>query len=1067
MQRFGPATREWFAANFAAPTRVQREGWPVIAGGEHALLVAPTGTGKTLAAFLWAIDRLMTGGDDRSGTRVVYVSPLKALAHDIDRNLRAPLEGIAARAAGARVPRVALRTGDTSAAERRRQLREPAEILVTTPESLYLLLTSSAREGLRNVDTIIVDEVHALAPSKRGAHLALSLERLCALAGEPQRIGLSATARPLPEIARWLGGDRPVRIVDAAEAPALDLQIIVPVADMTKPAEGRPLDDERPGDKGIWPTIHPRLLDLIRAHRTTIVFVNSRGLCERLARRLNELAGAELCRAHHGSLAQAERRDIEAALAAGKIAAIVATSSLELGIDMEAVDLVVLVESPASTASGLQRVGRAGHGVGRTSIGRIFPKHRGDLLEATVVAERMRAGRVEAIEAPANPLDVLAQQVVAMVAADPWPVDQLAARVRRAAPFSALPDSALLELLDMLSGRYPSTAFAELAPRLVWDRERDLLTPRRGARLIALVSGGTIPDRGTYPVVLGEGGPRVGELDEEMVHETLPGQTFALGATTWRVQRITRDRVIVTPAPGESGKLPFWRGDGPGRPIELGRDIGAFTRELGGLDDAAARARLAAGGLDPLAAHNLVALLAEQRAATGTLPTDQAITVERFRDEIGDWRVCILTPFGARVHAPWAIALEGRLLAETGTPVQTMWSDDGIVLRFADADQLPEPDALLLDADEVDERLLERLGATSLFAAAFRENAARALLLPRRRPGERTPLWLQRLRSQQLLAVAQQYPAFPIIVETYRTCLRDVFDVPALRALMADVRAGVITVDAVETAGASPMARTLMFDYVAAYLYEGDLPVAERRAQALALDRQMLRELLGDEELRDLLDPQAVAEVAAELQGTDAERRARDADELHDLLRRIGDLDDAELAARTEGDAAALIAQLLTSGRALRAGDRWIAAEDAALYRDALGITLPPGLPDRLLAPIASALDQLLLRHARSHPPFTAADVAARHGIGAATVHAHLAAMAARGELVRGGGPDEYCHPEVLRRMKRRSLARLRSEVAPVEAPALGRFLVAWHGAGPFDPLRSGPRRGRARLEEV
>jgi ATP-dependent Lhr-like helicase len=573
---------------------------------------------------------------------------------------------------------------------------------------------------------------------------------------------------------------------------------------------------------------------------------------------------------------------------------------------------------------------------------------------------------------------------------------------------------------------------------LVWDRERDLLSPRRGSRLIAIVSGGTIPDRGTYPVTLGEGGPRVGELDEEMVHETLPGQTFALGATTWRVERITRDRVIVSPAPGESGKLPFWRGDGPGRPIELGRDIGAFTRELGELDDAAGRARLRAAGLDVLAATNLMALIAEQRATTGTLPTDRAITVERFRDEIGDWRICILTPFGARVHAPWAIALEGRLQAETGMPVQTMWSDDGIALRFADADELPEPDALLLDPEQVDERLVERLGATSLFASAFRENAARALLLPRRRPGERTPLWLQRLRSQQLLSVAREYPAFPMIVETYRTCLRDVFDLPALRSLMADARSGAVTVDAVETSGPSPMARSLMFDYVAAYLYEGDLPVAERRAQALALDRQMLRELLGDEELRDLLDPQAVAEVAAELQALDPERRARDADDVHDLLRRLGDLTGAELTARTASDPAPLLATLVDQGRAAALGDRWIAADDAPLYAD------------------PAAIDQLLLRYARTHPPFTAADASARFGRDVSTT---LDAMLSRGELVRGA-PGEYCHPDVLRRIKRRSLARLRSEVAPVDAPALGRFLVAWHGVDRV-------QRGRARLEET
>ncbi|HWN70591.1 MAG TPA: DEAD/DEAH box helicase, partial [Haliangium sp.] len=707
MDRFGPATRAWFTSAFAAATPVQEQGWARISAGEHALLIAPTGSGKTLAAFLWCVDRLSHERAGRKhaepGVRVVYVSPLKALVYDVERNLRTPLVGIARAAERLAIevalPSVAVRTGDTPSRERQAQARHPADILITTPESLYLLLTSQARETLRTVDTIVVDEVHALAPTKRGAHLALSLERLSHLAAsagrDPQRIGLSATARPLDEVARFLGGDRPVTIVDAGAAPRLDVEIVVPVEDMTRPEDSLPppgldadggvslLAPEERGERserGMWPAIYPRLLDLIRSHRSTILFVNSRGLCERLTRRLNELASAEssgaapeqvIARSHHGSLAHSERKQIEEALKAGQIQAIVATSSLELGIDMGAVDLVVLVESPGSAASGLQRVGRAGHAVGEVSKGRLFPKHRGDLLEAAVVVERMGRGAIESLRVPRNPLDVLAQHIVAMVASEPWHVDALRAVVHRCASFRDLPDDAFTGVLDMLAGRYPSHAFAELAPRIIWDRETDVLTPRRGAKTISLISGGTIPDRGTYGVYLGEDGPRVGELDEEMVHETTPGQTFTLGATTWRVERITRDRVLVTPAPGEAGKLPFWRGDGPGRPIELGRAIGGFVRELAAMEPERALAHLAERHrLDPLAARNLLAYIEEQRAATGTLPTDRSITIERFRDELGDWRVCILSPFGARVHAPWALALQARLGQSAGFPVQ-------------------------------------------------------------------------------------------------------------------------------------------------------------------------------------------------------------------------------------------------------------------------------------------------------------------------------------------------------------------------------------------------------------
>ncbi|MCX5746397.1 MAG: DEAD/DEAH box helicase, partial [Proteobacteria bacterium] len=882
LARFGPITRAWFAATFAGPTPVQERGWEAIARGEHTLMLAPTGSGKTLAAFLWCLDRVTR--DPRAGTRVVYVSPIKALAYDVERNLRAPLAGLQALGAAAGVV-VDVRTGDTPAKERERQRKHPGQILITTPESLYLILAGAARDRLATVDTIIVDEIHALAPTKRGIHLALTLERMAELvrrAGhpEPQRIGLSATQRPLIEVARYLGGDRPVAIVDASAPLQIDLQIIVPVAEMEKPEKPDP-SAARSEDTGMWPHIHQRLLELIRAHRSTIVFVNSRRLAERVSQAIAALVpeDPDLVRAHHGSVARHQRFEIEEALKAGRLRAIVATSSLELGIDMGAVDLVVQIESPGSVARGLQRVGRAGHHVGGTSIGRIIPKFRGDLLEATVIAKLMLAGEVESVRVPDSALDVLAQQIVAMVASEVWTVPDLERVIRRAASYRDLPRPALVGVLDMLAGRYPSDEFAELRPRLTWDRQADTLVGRRGARLLAVVSGGTIPDRGLFGVHLGAKGPRIGELDEEMVAESRKGETFILGASTWRIEEITRDRVIVTPAPGEPGKMPFWRGAGPGRPVELGRALGAFCRELDARlagDPRAARAWLEdVYHLDALAADNLATYLADQRAATGAVPTDRAITIERFRDELGDVRVCILSPFGGRVHAPWSLVLARRLEEQLGYPVHPLWSDDGIALRFADGDVPPSDDDLLPDPDDVERILVDELARSSTFASHFRENAARALLLPRRRPGQRTPLWAQRLRAQQLMGVALRFPAFPITLETYREVLRDVYDVPALVDVLGQLRSGAIRVERATTETSSPFARSLVFDYVAAFLYEGDAPLAERRAQALSLDRALLKELIGGGELRDLLDPTVIAEVTAELQHVAASRRAR------------------------------------------------------------------------------------------------------------------------------------------------------------------------------------------------
>ncbi len=1087
LARFSEPTRAWFAEAFAGPTRAQELGWEAISGGAHTLLHAPTGSGKTLAAFLWCLDRCFTDPRPRTdrSVRILYVSPLKALAYDVERNLRAPLAGIrrTASRSGVELPevRVASRTGDTPADARRALAKDPPEILVTTPESLYLLLTSRARSVLAGVEHVIVDEVHALAATKRGTHLALSLERLEVLvtgAGHPppQRIGLSATQRPLEAIAAYLGGNGPgreVTIADAGARKALQLTITVPVEDMSRLGELLDPDDQPSGPAAgpearhsIWPAIHPQLLELIRRHRSTLVFVNSRRLSERLASRLNELAGEELVRAHHGSIAREQRLEIEAALKEGRLPALIATSSLELGIDMGAIDLVVQIEAPPSVAAGLQRIGRAGHSVGEVSNGVIFPKYRGDLLEAAVVAERMLAGAIEETRLPRAPLDVLAQQIVAACAMDTWRVDDLLALVTGADAFRELSREQLIGVLDMLSGRYPSDEFAELRPRVVWDRATDEITSRNDARVLAITSGGTIPDRGLYGVFLpddgsGRGGRRVGELDEEMVYESRVGETFLLGASTWRIEEIKPDRVVVTPAPGEPGKMPFWKGDGVGRPIELGRAIGSFLRELEPMAADAATDRLRRDhALDELAARNLVAYLADQREATGVLPTDRTIVIERFRDELGDWRVCLLTPFGGRVHAPWAMAVEARLRERYTVDVQVLWSDDGIVVRLPEADDAPPESELILEPDEAEALLMGALGGTALFAARFRENAARALLLPRRRPGQRTPLWMQRRRSADLLAVAGQYGSFPIILETYRECLRDVFDMPALREVLSGIRSRQVRVVSVETPRASPFAASLLFDYVGSYMYEGDAPLAERRAQALALDRDLLAELLGADELRELLDPAAVGEVELELQALAGGRRPHTVDGVHDLLRRVGDLSTDEVSARVVGDvaAAAALASLEADRRAVSvriAGEeRWIAVEDVARYRDALGVSPPPGVAEAWLAPDdGEPLDALLRRWARTHAPFTAAEPASRWAIAPSLAAARLAHLVATDRLVEGsfrpgGTTAEYADPEVLRLLRRRTLAHLRREVEAVPSEALGRFLPGWHGIG-------------------
>lgn len=1081
--------REWFATSFPEPTAPQIQGWPTIVGGAHTLICSPTGSGKTLTAFLSSLDRLITteAPAPKQRTRVLYISPLRALAFDVEKNLRAPLAGIGLAAERLGIPFqepvVAMRTGDTPARERQQLARKPPDLLITTPESLYLMLTSSVRDTLVNVDTVIIDEIHALAPTKRGSHLMLTLERLEEITKTPpQRIGLSATQRPLEEVARFLGGQsngqpREVAIVDTGVRKTLDISVVVPVEDMgdlgaVKQGEltpGPASSALAPRRASIWPSVYPRILDQILEHRSTIIFCNARRQAERLASHINELAEQrgigvdpetgvvveELVKAHHGSLAREQRVVIEDQLKRGTLRAIVATSSLELGIDMGAVDLVIQVESPGAVSRGLQRIGRAGHSVGEPSIGTIYPKHRHDLLETAVVARHMLDGRIESTRYLRNPLDVLAQQIVAHVAiTGEATVASVAAMVRRCAAYSDLSDDVLNGVLDLLSGRYPSEEFSELRPRLVWDRIDGKLRARDGAQRLAVTNGGTIPDRGLFGVFLPDG-TRVGELDEEMVYESRPGETFLLGASSWRIEDITFERVVVTPAPGQPGKMPFWRGDQLGRPVELGRAFGEFVRETRALSHDTAIAKLSNDHqLDEWAAQNVVQYLDEQVEATGVVPDDRTIVVERFRDEIGDWRICIHSPFGTPVHAPWAMAIEQRLQSKFDMRIETMWSDDGIVIRLPEAADTIDASEFMLEPEEVREIVVNGLPQTSLFAARFRECAARALLLPRRRPDQRTPLWQQRQRAADLLSVAAKYPTFPILLETSRECLQDVFDVPALCDVLTQVRSRSIRVVSIDTAKASPFAQSLMFNWIASYMYEGDAPLAERRAAALSLDRDLLNSLLGAEELRELLDAGVLSDTELELQCLVGHRRAKTTDEVHDVLRRVGDLTTAELAARSDISVSDSVDQLLRERRIISVGiageERFIAAEDAALYRDALGCALPLGLPAAFTDPVQQPLVHLVARYARTHAPFENHEVATRFGATAERIASACEQLEAESRLVRGefrpaGLDREWCDVEVLRQLRRRSLAMLRKEVEPVEQAALARFLPAWH----------------------
>ncbi len=1041
LRSFHPVVRAWFEERFGSPSPPQAQGWPVIGRGENALILAPTGSGKTLAAFLKCLDQLyQEGGGTGSGVQVLYISPLKALNNDVHRNLEIPLEGIEAKARemGVELPRLttAVRTGDTPQRERAAMLRKPPHVLITTPESLYLMLTSKAREILRTVRYVIVDEIHAVCGTKRGVHLSVSLERLEALTGgrSPVRVGLSATQRPLEEIARFLGGvGRDVTIIDTGSRKELDLLVEVPVEDMRALPENT-----------IWSAVYPRLLELIRQHRSTLIFVNYRGLAERLADRLNSLAGEEIARVHHGSMSREVRQRVERDLKEGRLPCLVATSSLELGIDVGAIDLVVQVESPKSVARGLQRVGRAGHVLGAASKGRLIPKYRGDLLEMACIVREMQRGQVEETRVPTGALDVLAQQVTAMAAVDAWRVDDLQALLRRSYCYRDLTRRQLETVLAMLSGRYPSEEFRDLRPRIVWDRERDVIRGRENARSLAVLSGGTIPDRGYYGVYLEGSNVKLGEVDEEFTYESRVGDVFALGSGTWRIQAIDHDRVTVIPAVGAIPRMPFWKGDGLGRPYEMGRKLGAFVREVAGKLDSSGLADWlqAECRLDERAAANLITYLREQRETVGTLPSDRQIVVESFWDEVGDRRIVIHSLFGGRVHLGWMAVLKGRLRQWLGLDAEMIHTDDGILIRLPGSDAPPPIEAMLrIDPAEAEELLLEEIGSTPVFGAYFRMNAARSLVLPRPRPGRRQPLWLQRLRAADLLQVAGKYPDFPVVLETYREVLRDVVDMEGLREVLGAIQSGYIRVDVVETPSPSPMAASVMMPFIATYMYEDDTPRSERRNALLSLNRELLQELLGTEQLRDLLDVRAIREVDARLQRIAADWQPRSADETEDLLRAVGDLSEAELAERgvREEWLAELAAQRRTAPVEINGERRWVAFDDLGLYTD-----------------LAGNAGAVIRRYARSRGPFTAGDVVQRYGYAEATVRRYLETLreeglVAAGAYTPGRTGQEYCDVEVLQQIHRRTLAILRREVEPVDGTAFARFLLNWQGVGGAD----------------
>jgi ATP-dependent Lhr-like helicase len=1097
---FHPAVSGWFRDQFGAPSPPQALGWPSISAGKHTLILAPTGSGKTLAAFLWCLNHIIV--EPGEGVQVLYVSPLKALNYDVEKNLDLPLSGIAAKAAelGLEIPdiRKAVRTGDTSSSDRGSMLRRPPQVLITTPESLYLLLTSQrARRMLAGVRYLIVDEIHAVAGTKRGVHLAVSIERLEHLvmsqeSGASQgengargarlpassfvRIGLSATQRPLSEIASFLGGaGREVNIVDAGQRKELDLSVVSPVETFK----------DLP-DHSAWNGVYQRLLEYIRRGvdgrpppKTTLVFVNNRGVAERVTANLNELAGEEIARTHHGSLSKERRLEAEEALKRGQVPAIVATSSLELGIDMGSIDLVVQIGSPKAVSRGLQRIGRAGHRLDEVAVGRVLPVFRSDVLEATVTAREMRQARVEETRVPRNCLDVLAQQVCAMSAEGEWSGAGMFDVVRRAYPYQELTRAAFDSVLEMLSGRYPSHEFGELRPRIAWDRQNDKIRARDGSRMLAIINGGTIPDRGYYGVYLADSMLKLGELDEEMVFESRVGQTFTLGNANWRIEAIGHDRVLVTPAPPGPAQLPFWHGEGPGRPFELGQTVGEVLAEAESrLADAprALPAWLEAEfGIDKPSAANLAEFLAEQRDALGALPNRKRIIIERFEDELGEPRVVVHSPFGERVNGALAFALSARIRESTGMTVEQLYTDDGIVFRFPAEAKPPAGLLRQVSSANVDDLVVQEIGGSAMFGTVFRQNAARALLLPRQSPNRRTPLWLQRIKAADLLQVARKYESFPIVIETYRECLQEVLDVVHLRQVLEEIEAGQIEVLQVETPFASPFAAEMLFGFVMAFMYGTDAPRAERKSNLLSINRDLLAEVLDAQAMRELLEPAAIVQLEGRLQRTLPGWKAESSDELMEIFLRLVDLSEAEVAERYEGEASAALAELLRSGQVVPAPsaerrpstaeppepgveERFVAAEYASWFRAARE-------PSTQLTEPRS---RLVRTYAANHGPFAAVALERRYGFDPLPALKALQQqrVVARGAFTPGGSGEEWCLVENLRQLHRQSLAILREQIEPREPAQFAAFLADWQGVS-LQPQRSGVAPLRKVMEQL
>jgi ATP-dependent Lhr-like helicase len=1076
---FLPPVRTWFAERVGTPTPPQRLGWPAIASGQHTLILAPTGSGKTLAAFLACLDQLWReklAGQSPGGVRVLYISPLKALNNDIHRNLQFPLEGVTevARRDGQDLPTLdaMVRTGDTPQSVRQRLARRPPDILITTPESLNLILTSRARDTLRNVSHVIVDEIHALCPNKRGVFLALLLERLQAIqrgGSSFVRIGLSATQRPLDEVARYLAGatadadgglvPRPVKIVDTGIRKELDLQVISPV-----PQFG-PLPE-----KSVWPSIYRLLAELIRENRSTLIFTNDRRSAERITAFLNEEEPG-LARAHHGSVSLEMRHEVESSLKEGHLPAVVATASLELGIDMGAVDLVCQIASPGNVARALQRVGRAGHLVGQKSKGRLIPRTQGDLLEQAVLASEMAAGRVEAIRVPINCLDVLAQQLVAMAAMDDWAVQSLFACVRGAYPYRDLTPEAFETTLEMISGRYslreedaPAGELGEavekgvarskmqaLQPRVSWDRIHNRVIALPGSQSLALINGGTIPDTGQYAAYAGQD-TRIGELDEEFIFETRIGDTFMLGTNAWRLESIEADRVFVSPAEGAPAMMPFWRGETTGRSYDLSCAIGAFNRELTARRDDPDKLDWLRRNyfVDEAAARNLFYHAARQIAVTGFLPTERAFLVESSRDQLGDWQVLLLCPLGSRLNLTLRFAVEARLRQRLGYRPQCLHHDDGIMIRLTDADE-PILDVLAgITPDNVEALVLDELADSALFALRFRQNAARALLMPRGKAGRRSPLWLQRMRGRDLLQVARRHADFPIVVETFRECLHDHLDIPRLRNLLAEIQTGQVEVRTRRTESPSPFASALTFAFTWSKMYQYDA-VEPEGSGAGALDRKLLEQLIEPQQHGHLLDPRAIARVERRLRGIG--RPPRCLAEMSEWLRRLGDLSESEL----EGPMAAFLSELEADGRACRLElpqsrepVRRVAAETAEQYRKAFGLV------ECASEEAQDAGQKILARFLETHALVGLAEILDRYPFEEQWAKRQLDQWTRAGRVVAVNRAEsaetvQWSAPDNLDQVQRSSLAVLRREIVSCPAPQFVDFLLRWQGAHPAD----------------